>query len=429
MNVIKLILTLLLLTFSTYSFGQFGGLKKPSISALKNKKPAASTSSSSNSTATSSAAPVESNRNKDGTPKRDTENPTYQAYSKARDNIRFAMSTMDGIEWKQNREKAQKDATKYLAKAKESLDFLNQQASEKGQAYLKEMNENYTTYNNRCIEATTAYNKKGAYEDNLRAYSLWVNSDKKSEDAQLDFSPKGFYQEVANYKKDFPEAYEKSSNAQRIFQEVDSYFKKGVYAQINKAEERADVLIDALYKKQKWEGHHNYEIEADYYLRELNKVLKQIPTEDRLEDASSAEALKAKVNKETALLQEYIDSGKLKAALQQRRKEQIDAVRLNPKGMSNSTYEKMALDRKFNDGTKVLRAVIVSSDWQVVKNGLDIPKHKSLWYSLAIKDEDGVCYKAVGELRKDYEGGGKYGAPKFLFSEKDREMNCDNVNK
>lgn len=36
----------------------------------------------------------------------------------------------------------------------------------------------------------------------------------------------------------------------------------GVYAQIKKAEERADVLMDALYKKDRWEGQHNYEIEA-----------------------------------------------------------------------------------------------------------------------------------------------------------------------
>ncbi|MGH1337751.1 MAG: hypothetical protein ACRBFS_16645 [Aureispira sp.] len=430
MNALKLTSTFLLLTISSYSFGQFGGLikkpKKPSISTPKIGKAKPKTSTS---TATSSPAPVESNRNKDGTPKYDPENPTYKAYSNAKQNVKFTQSIMEGMEWKQNREKAQQDAAKYLAKAKKGLDFLNEQPSEEGQAYLKELNEKYTSFNAKCSSATAAFNKKKTYESNLKTYERWISYSNKDEDSPLEFTYQGFYKEVEHYKKEFPEAFEDGRTAQTIFKKLDNYFKKSVYKEVTKVEEEATVVMEAMYKQQLWEGHDNYKIEAKSYLRRLDQSLARIPSDDKLEDKTAAHALKAKITKETAMLKEYIESGQLEASLNQRKQERIDAVRLNKKAMSNSAYEKMAMDRTFTDGAKMLRAVIVSEDWQVVKNGLDIPKHKSLWYSIAIKDKDGVCYKASGELRRDYEGGGKYGSPKFLFSERDREMNCSNVNK
>lgn len=428
MNTFKLITTLLLLTICSYSFGQFGSLikkpKKPSIST-KGKKTKASTSS--NSTA-STPAPA-SNRNKDGTPKYDSENPTYKAYSKTKENLKFATSIIEGIEWKQNREKAQKDVAKYLAKAKEPLDFLNEQESEKGQNYLKEFNDNYTAMNTKCTSETAAFNQKATYEKNVKAYESWIKYGNKSEDSDLDFSYQGFYKEMDNYKKDLPEAFAESKKAQEVFKNLDDYFNTRVYKEVTKQEEQADIIIEAMYKKQLWDGHENYKIEGKSYLKRLEQILPRIPTDNKLKDKTTANALKTKISKETTMLKEFIESGQLDAAIKQRQQERIDAVRLNPKGMSNSSYEKMALDRTFNDGKKILRAVIVSSDWQVVKNGFDLPKHKSLWYSIAVKDKDGVCYKASGELRKDYEGGGKYGSPKFLFAEIDTEMNCDNINK
>lgn len=431
MNTFKIITTLLLLTICSYSFGQFGGLikkpKKPSISTTKAKK--STTNSNTSSSSSASTPSPESNRNKNGTPKYDPDNPTYKAYSKARDNIKFAKSTMEGIEWKQNREKAQKDAAKYLAKAKEGLDILNQEDSEKDQSYLKEFNDSYTAMNAKCTSETAAFNQKATYESNVKAYENWIKYGNKSEDSNLDFSHQGFYKEMENYKKDLPEAFAASKKAQEVFNNLDDYFNNRVYKEVTKQEEEADIIIEAMYKKQLWDGHENYKIEGKSYLRRLEQILPRIPSDDKLKDKTTANALKAKIGKETTMLKEFIESGQLDAAIKQRQQERIDAVRLNPKGMSNSSYEKMALDRTFSDGKKILRAVIVSSDWQVVKNGFDLPKHKSLWYSIAIKDKDGVCYKASGELRKDYEGGGKYGSPKFLFSEIDTEMNCKNINK
>lgn len=428
MNTFKLITTLALLTLCSYSFGQFGGLikkpKKPNITTTKNKSSKKTTTSNS-----SQSSPVESNRNKDGTPKYNPDDATYKAYSKARENIKFAKSIMEGIEWKQNREKAQKDAAKYLAKAKEGLDILNQQPSEQNQNYLKEFNETYTTLNTTCSSETAAFNKRETFEKNIKSYESWIRYGNKSEDAGIDFSYQGFYKEIENYKKELPEAFDKSSNVQAIFKNLDDYFKNRVYKEVTKAEEEADIIIEAMYKKQLWEGHENYKIEAASYLKRFNQILTRIPSKDKLQDETTAIALRNKITKETSMLKEFIDSGQLEAAIKQRQQKRIDAVRLNPKGMSNSTYEKMALDRTFSDGKQILRAVIVSSDWQVVKNALDLPKHKSLWYSIAVKDKDGVCYKASGELRKDYEGGGKYGAPKFLFSEIDTEMNCKNIHK
>lgn len=433
MNTFKLITTFLLLTLCSYSFGQFGGLvkkpKKPSIRTPKSNISKKVQKATNTTTSSSSSATVESNRNKDGTPKYNSDDPTYKAYSKAKENVKFAKSIVEGIEWKQNKEKAQKDAAKYLTKAKSSLDFLNEQASEKGQAYLKEMNETYTALNTKCTNETAAFNKKETYEKNIKSYESWIKYGNKDEASKLDFSYAGFYNEIENYKKELPDVFENSKNTQAIFKSLDDYFNNRVYKEVKKQEEDAAIVIEAMYKKQLWEGHENYRIEAKSYLKKLENILPRIPSKDKLKDETTANALKAKITKETTMLKEYINSGQLEAAIKQRQQERIDAVRLNEKGMSNSAYEKMALDRSFSDGKKILRAVIVSSDWQVVKNALDVPKHKSLWYSIAIKDKDGVCYKASGELRKDYEGGGKYGNPKFLFSEIDTEMNCNNINK
>lgn len=433
MNTFKLITTFLLLTLCSYSFGQFGGLikkpKKPSVNAPKTNKSKATQTTSSTSTSSSSNTTLESNRNKDGTPKYNSEDPTYKAYSSAKEKIKFSKNIIEeDTQWHLSEEKT-KNAAKYLKKAKESLDFLNEQDSEKNQSYLKEFNESYAALNTKFNHETAAFNKKETYEKNIKSYESWIRYGNKNEDSKLDFSYQGFYNEIANYKKDLPDAFEKSKNTQAIFKNLDDYFTNRVYNEIKKPEEDAAIIIEAMYKKQLWEGHENYHIEAESYLRKLEAILPNIPSKDKLKDETIANALKAKITKETTLLKEYINSGQLEAAIKQRNQERIDAVRLSEKEMSNSAYEKMALDRSFDDGKKIIRAVIVSSDWQVVKNALDVPKYKSLWYSIAVKDKDGVCYKASGELRKDHEGGGKYGNPKFLFSEIDTEMNCDNVNK
>jgi hypothetical protein len=73
--------------------------------------------------------------------------------------------------------------------------------------------------------------------------------------------------------------------------------------------------------------------------------------------------------------------------------------------------------------------VITSTTWYVAKNDYGLPLHKALAVDLAVTDENGKCWKAYGEIRKQYEGGGVYGADYFDYWGLQDEMNCANVNK
>jgi len=149
------------------------------------------------------------------------------------------------------------------------------------------------------------------------------------------------------------------------------------------------------------------------------------------QDHTEINRIEAKYNKEKAMLEEYINSGKYDAYRAKWEQARIDKVRLGKRAMSNATYEGMLLKHATKDGEKVLRAVITSSTWQVRKNEFDLPKYKYLAIDLAVK-KDGKCYLLTGgSVFKDYTGGGTYGGiqPYYPGFGSREEMNCNNVNK
>ena len=127
------------------------------------------------------------------------------------------------------------------------------------------------------------------------------------------------------------------------------------------------------------------------------------------------------------MLEEYIKSGKFDANIAKYKKEIIDAVRLGKSAMTNAAYENMA--KAGVDKGKVTRVVITSAVWSVAKTEYGFPLHKYLDVDIAVTDADGKCWLAFGQIRKQYEGGGVYGAEYFNFWGLQEEMNCANINK
>ena len=128
------------------------------------------------------------------------------------------------------------------------------------------------------------------------------------------------------------------------------------------------------------------------------------------------------------MLDEYISSGKLEANQAKYKQEIIDAVRLGKPAMTNTTYDAMAKTGAAEKG-KVTRVVITSAVWTVAKTEYGFPLHKYLDVDLAITDATGKCWLAYGQIRKQYEGGGVYGAEYFNFWGLQDEMNCANTTK
>lgn len=438
---LRLLFSIFFISLCFNADAQFGRFtKKPKkVVTTKKSNTSSNTTSNNNSKEAASPAPASSSsssvaRNKDGTPKYDSESQLYKSYSTAKQNLKYAKGVIEGIEWKQNPEKAQKNASSYLEKAKKGLDFLNQQDSEKNQSYLQQFNDDYAAMHKKCKGDTETFTKIKNFQQNLKAYANWVQTGFIPEGSTLEYSRTAYIKTRDAYKNEASEKFNSDKEAQRNVTNIDNFFEKSVYQQVEKEAEKAAVIFEAMYKRQLylWEDKPNYILHADDYLKKLQAIKKRRVLADRallLEDPTSAETLLKKLDKEITLLDDYVSSGQLEKAKAEHQQARIDNVRLDKKGMSNSSYEKLALDRTFSDGRKILRAVITSTDWLVAKNSLDVPKHKYLWVSIAVKEADGTCYKANGEIRRDYEGGGKYGSSKFLFGEREEEMNCNNIHK
>jgi len=189
-----------------------------------------------------------------------------------------------------------------------------------------------------------------------------------------------------------------------------------------------DKIISEIHEKNS-RNEESYMLNAKHYLKDFDKPQEDINYNKKylLEDKAGINAVQSKIDKELAMLNEYINSGKYDAHVAQYRQEIIDAVRLRPKMMSNDSYEKMA--REGVDKGKVARVVIVSSAWEVAKTEYGFPLYKFLRVDLAVTDVDGKCMSAYGQIRKTYEGGGVYGDEFFYYWGLQDEMNCSNINK
>jgi len=406
--------TFLFLFISTCSFAQFGGLIK------KAKKPITSTNKT-------PASPVESNRHKDGAPKSDSENPIYKAYSKAKAALTSSKGAIEGIDAKQNPERAQDDATKYLGRAKESLDFLNQQNSEKNQAYLVQLNEEYDRLEGKHNGGAQKYSEVKTHKDNIEQYYYWVTTGKTIKKENLMPSYKSYYQHRDAFKSAYPSDYDGDYN-QKMVTKIDEFFKVTVYQKVEQLDKKVSSIIKKIHRING--EREDYILNADNYLKDFDAPLQTLSSykNNLLEDHTSANTLETKINKEKNMLETYINSGKFKENVAKYEQETINN-RLLRKGMSDAKVEDFAKSKLAAKYGKALRVTIVSNNWIVEKTAAGIPKHKIVKVDFATKKDDGKCYYVKGCVGRTYEGNGNYGDLYLNIYYTEGEMNCDNVSK
>jgi hypothetical protein len=169
-------------------------------------------------------------------------------------------------------------------------------------------------------------------------------------------------------------------------------------------------------------------LNAKSFLKDFEEPIKSISYNKKylLEDKTGIDAVQAKIDKEKAILDEYIKSGKYDAHVAKFKQQLIDKVRLGANKMSNPKYTSMATAGV--DKGKVSRVVITSDIWIVQKNEFGFPLYKYLPVDIAVT-VDGKCWLAYGQIRKQYEGGGVYGGEYFNYWGLQDEMNCLNINK
>lgn len=434
---ITIIIGVLLLSCTNYSFAQFGKIKikKPKITAPSKSKPSNSNSTSSesnkkSSTTQSSTSSSNTGRTSEGAPTRRSELPSYETYSKVRDNIRYAKSAMEDASWKISPdEKSQSKILNYLSKAKENLDILNQDPAEKDRAYLKQFNEDYPLLKKQCMDDLANYSNKSQYIDRLEEYNRWValGSDYSNDN----FTPnyKDYEALLAGYEKEQPEHFKNSSRTQKIVATVNNHFEVDVYKKVDDLEQDVNALIKNIHRLNSRQE-ETYLLNADNYLKKFEKPTKLLEEykQNLLKDHTSANALTAKMDKEKSMLEEYINSGKLAAHQAKYAQEIIDSKRLR-KGMSDSKIESYAKDELPAKYGKILRVTIASPGWYVNKNAY-IPLNKNVQVEFATQKEDGKCYYVGAIIRRNYEGGGVYSDTWYMTGIwNDGEMNCKNVNK
>lgn len=424
MNKFNLLITVLFCSIYTCSFAQFGNMlkkvKKPKIGL--NKK----TTTSSNTPASVSPS-VENNRNSDGSPKHDSESPIYKAYSKTKEGLMFIRGAVEGFEAKQNPEKAREDANKYLARTKEHLDFLNTESSEQNRAYLVTFNTEYKRLEDKHASKSKESDQIKYHEDRLKEYQAWIVSNIKLKSEDLEPTVRGYKKTRDAFKNEYPEAFE-NGNVQLTIRDVETFFETKIYQRVQWIDDNINRTIKEMYEVRG--DQEMYILNADNYLDDLKEPLEKLAyyKKDLLEDLTSANELEAKINKETSMLEEYINSGKYAANLAKYKKEIIDR-RLLRKGMSDSKIEAFAKSKLPSKYGKVIRVTVASTGWSINKNAFDIPTSKGLTVDYAVEKEDGKCYYMRATIGRTYEGGDTYGPMWFSQPYVDGEMNCNHVNK
>jgi hypothetical protein len=405
--------------FQTQSlYGQLGKfkVKKPKVTVpkLKSKKG----SSSSTTTSSSSSTSTSSSKSKSDKPKYDPEDPTYQAYSRAGDGIRSAKSYLEQWDF----ERTQKG----LDKAKKNIDILKETPSEKNKEYLKVFEADHAKYTKEKEEKLHASTQDKIYDDKIEAYYKWAVLGWEIQDKTLEPSYKGYYAFRKDFEEKRPKKFENSYVQKRV-KAVDEFFKVKVYERLPGLEKDVDNAIKRGHRLNS-SGDEDYLLNAHSRLKDFEKPLESIKYKKKflLEDKTEINRIEAKLMKEKAMLDEYVNSGKCDAHRAKHRQAIVDAVRVGKKGMSNAKYESMA-KKGVEKGTP-LRVVVTSSTWYVKKNDFGYPLYKTLGVDIVVKKE-GKCYLAYGQIKKTYEGGGKYGGEFFKYWAIQEEMNCANINK
>ncbi len=388
------------------------------INNLKNLKDKASDKTKTNSD--------NSSDKKDGSPAYDPENPVYISYSIARDEISSTKNILKDAEWTKNIEGRNDDAKKYLAKAKENLEKLKSNAIESKKPYVKDLEKEYDNTEAERKTKFDSYLADKEYDKKLDEYYNFAILGWDISDKSLEPSYTGYYNMKKNFETQRPEKF-KNDYVQKRVGAIDNFFKVEVYKVVPELNTTVDNIIKNIHAKNS-SGDEDYLLNAKSYLKDFEEPIALIIYNKKylLEDKTGIDAVQAKIDKEKAMLDEYVNSGKYDAHVAKFHQALIDAVKLGPKKMSNTKYESMATAGV--DKGKVLKVVITTDVWIVKKNDWGFPLYKYLSVDMAVNHE-GKCWLSYGQIRKDYEGGGVYGGEYFNYWGLQDEMNCNNTNK
>lgn len=417
-----LTLSVILLTTIPLSHAQLkGALKSAKEKTEKAVESVPSTSgSSSGSSGTKPAGSI------NGEPAYDPESPTYRAYSIVRDEINSTKNILGDDHWNKNVEGRNEDATRYLAKAKENLTKLQNDPVESKKPYVKNLAASWDEVEATRKQKFEVYTLNKEYSEKLDQYHRFATSGWEISDKSLEASYTGYHKFKSEFETKRPD-YVKDGYVQKRFADVDNYFNVEVYKVVPELNAQVDAVIKRIHEKNS-DGEESYLLNAKSYQKEFEQPLADILYNKQylLENKTDINAVQTKLEKEKAVLDEYVSSGKCDAHRAKYHQKMVDAVRLAPKKMSNPKYEGMALAGV--EKGKATRAVITSDIWLVKKNEWGLPLYKYLPVDIAVTI-DGKCWLAYGQIRKDYEGGGQYGGEYFNYWGSQEEMNCANTMK
>lgn len=107
----------------------------------------------------------------------------------------------------------------------------------------------------------------------------------------------------------------------------------------------------------------------------------------------------------------------------------LPAVFRTPGKFSDPQLSAAALKQKLGAGTVRFAVEPGSADYTIHKNALGVPEYKltrAIW--TVEKGSDGSCYYTRYYLKREYEGGGKYGPLDFVASTADKvQIACENT--
>lgn len=359
-------------------------------------------------------------------PKYDPESPIYRAYSTVRDELKSTKGLLVDDTWTRNVEGRNEEAIRNLAKIKTNLEKLQNDPIESKKPYVKKFQQEYEKVEAERKAKFESYQADVKYDEKIEAYYKFAVMGWEIQDKSLEPSYTGYYAMKKDFETSRPEKF-KTEYVQKRVAAVDNFFKVEVYKVVPELDAKANSIIKSIHEKNS-SGEESYLLNAKSYLKDFEEPITQIAYNKKflLEDKTGIDAVQAKIDKEKAILDEYVKSGKYDAHVAKYRQQIIDAVRMGASKMANPKYISMAT-AGVTKGT-VKRAIITSDIWIVKKNDFGFPLYKYLPVNIAVT-VDGKCWLAYGQIRKQYEGGGVYGGEYFDYWGLQDEMNCLNINK
>lgn len=359
-------------------------------------------------------------------PKYDPESPIYRAYSTVRDELKSTKNLLIADTWNRNVEGRNEEAIRNLAKIKTNLEKLQNDPIESKKPYVKKFQQEYEKVEAERKAKYESYQADAKYDEKIEAYYKFAVMGWEIQDKSLEPSYSGYYAMKKDFETSRPDKF-KTDYVQKRVAAVDNFFKVEVYKVVPELEAKVNSIIKSIHEKNS-SGEESYLLNAKSYLKDFEEPIKQIAYNKKylLEDKTGIDAVQAKIDKEKAILDEYVNSGKYDAHVAKFRQQIIDAVRMGTPKMTNQKYVSMAT-AGVTKGT-VKRAIITSDIWIVKKNDFGFPLYKYLPVNIAVT-VDGKCWLAYGQIRKQYEGGGVYGGEYFDYWGLQDEMNCLNINK